>query len=1013
MKTTSKTCARCGQELSLGSALDVCPRCIAALALAQDLLVATRPAGASSEASLEKMEDRIDRYRLLEKIGEGGCGVVYVADQEEPVRRRVALKVIKLGMDTRAVVARFEAERQALALMDHPHIAKVFDGGCTSTGRPYFVMELVRGTRITRYCDECRLSTAQRLELFTQVCHAVQHAHQKGIIHRDLKPSNVLVTINDGVAVPKVIDFGVAKATSGQTLTDKTVYTAFEQFIGTPAYMSPEQTLLTSLDIDTRSDIYSLGVLLYELLTGELPFDPHQLLASGIEGIRRTIREQEPMRPSTRLGSLVEEKLTTAANRRSSEVNRLLHDVRGDVDWIVSKCLEKDRNRRYETANELAADIQRHLRNEPILARPPSKMYRFRKWARRNRALVTGVGMTLVALAIGLALATWAWVGERAARRQAAVEAARSATVAKFHQEMIDSLRPSVAMGRDTTLLREFADKSFETLGKDLGNEPIVEFELRASIARVYGILGENRKAEAIYEELVPRMKSYLGSNHVDLAPVLRRYSEVLHKLKRSAEAEATARQSLVLTQKSKGPDHADTAYSLMLIGNALHSQKNYREAEKYQRLALSTYQKVYGPEHREIAQVLGNLGVIVESEERLAEAEVLYGQSQRMLKRLLGPGHPEMVWITEQLARFHLFQKKNLKEATHFLEELLEEQRKLLGNENRQVARTLATLAGTMIDNGNPEAGEKVARESLALHRKLYGMESAEVATVMHDLAIAVSRLNREPEAELLLREAIEMDRKFLPSQTAQLERALNTLALTLHAQGKLAEAESPRRERLELGRADLERQRREPSNLEQRIYELADNLYDQGKFAEADPFYRELIQHRAERLPADDPDLLNAKSSRARSLADWAWSDGISTTNTIQALKRAKEAEGILRDCLAIWLQGDKRNHWRVSDVRSRLGGALLSVLISSPSLSDGERQNRFREIEGLMLQGYEGLIAHSAPNTKQKRGTLERLVRLYEIWNKPIQADYWNRRLVTFDQPESGKTASVKAS
>jgi serine/threonine protein kinase len=301
-------------------------------------------------------------------------------------------------------VARFEAERQALALMDHPNIAKVFDGGSTSTGRPYFVMELVRGARITTYCDECRLSTTQRLDLFIQVCHAVQHAHQKGIIHRDLKPSNILVTINDGVPVPKVIDFGVAKAATGQALTDKTVYTAFEQFIGTPAYMSPEQTLLTSVDIDTRSDIYSLGVLLYELLTGELPFDPRQLLASGIDEIRRTIREQEPPRPSARLSTLVEDKLTTAAKRRSTEVNRLLHDVRGDADWIVTKCLEKDRNRRYETANELAADIQRHLQNEPILARPPSRVYQFRKWSRRNRAWVAGVGATLAALVLGLAL---------------------------------------------------------------------------------------------------------------------------------------------------------------------------------------------------------------------------------------------------------------------------------------------------------------------------------------------------------------------------------------------------------------------------------------------------------------------------------------------------------------------------------------------------------------------------------------------------------------------------------
>jgi serine/threonine protein kinase len=294
MNAVARTCIRCGAGLSAESALDVYPRCIARQALA-----ATDGPGTDtlpSPALLEQPGDRIGRYKLLQKIGEGGCGVVYVAEQEEPVRRRVALKVIKPGMDTRQVIARFEAERQALALMDHPNIAKVYDGGTTETGRPFFVMELVRGVRITEYCDENNLSTAQRLDLFTQVCHAVQHAHQKGIIHRDLKPSNILVTINDGVHVPKVIDFGIAKATE-QRLTDKTLFTEFHQFIGTPAYMSPEQALMTSLDIDTRSDIYSLGVLLYELLTGRTPLDTPELMKVGVDEMRRTIREVEPARP--------------------------------------------------------------------------------------------------------------------------------------------------------------------------------------------------------------------------------------------------------------------------------------------------------------------------------------------------------------------------------------------------------------------------------------------------------------------------------------------------------------------------------------------------------------------------------------------------------------------------------------------------------------------------------------------------------------------------------------------
>ncbi|HNQ87013.1 MAG TPA: protein kinase [Verrucomicrobiota bacterium] len=364
-------------------------------------------------AVTEKPGDRIGRYKLLQQIGEGGCGVVYMAEQEEPVRRRVALKVIKLGMDTRQVIARFEAERQALALMEHPNIAKVLDAGSTDTGRPYFVMELVRGMKITDYCDEHNLPTRKRLDLFVQVCHAIQHAHQKGIIHRDIKPSNILVTVNDGVPVPKVIDFGIAKATTPQRLTDKTLFTAFEQLIGTPAYMSPEQAAMTSLDIDTRSDIYALGVLLYELLTGKTPFDPKTLAAAGLDEMRRIIREQEPLRPSTRLTQQLAAASRPNAEdasgpegaaltrRRHSEIQQLIPLLRGDLDWIVMKCLEKERSRRYETAHALAADIDRHLRHEPILARPPNVLYVLQKFARRQGARL-GIGTAAGLLAVGL-----------------------------------------------------------------------------------------------------------------------------------------------------------------------------------------------------------------------------------------------------------------------------------------------------------------------------------------------------------------------------------------------------------------------------------------------------------------------------------------------------------------------------------------------------------------------------------------------------------------------------------
>jgi len=368
---------------------------------------------------IEKPGDRIGRYKLREKLGEGGCGVVYVAEQEEPVRRKVALKVIKLGMDTRNVVARFEAERQALAMMDHPNIAKVLEAGATETGRPYFVMELVRGVKITEHCDQHQLSTRERLELFIKVCQAVQHAHQKGIIHRDLKPSNILVTVNDGAPVPKVIDFGIAKATEGR-LTALTVYTDLHQFIGTPAYMSPEQATMTSLDIDTRSDIYTLGVLLYELLTGRTPFDSKELMAQGLDALRRTIREKEPARPSTRLSTMLAGDLTTTAKKRASEPPTLIRQVRGDLDWIVMKCLEKDRARRYETANGLAMDLQRHLGNEPVAARPPSRLYELQKTVRRHRLGFAAVAAVISVLAAGVVVST-----RQAARAQNANRVAR------------------------------------------------------------------------------------------------------------------------------------------------------------------------------------------------------------------------------------------------------------------------------------------------------------------------------------------------------------------------------------------------------------------------------------------------------------------------------------------------------------------------------------------------------------------------------------------------------------
>jgi eukaryotic-like serine/threonine-protein kinase len=346
----------------------------------------------------------VGRYKLLEEIGEGGFGVVFMAEQQAPVRRKVALKIVKAGMDTREVIGRFEAERQALALMDHPNIARVLDAGATESGRPYFVMELVNGIPITSYCDQYRLSTQQRLLLFMKVCQAVQHAHQKGIIHRDLKPTNILVTLIDGEPVPKIIDFGVAKAL-GQKLTEKTLFTSFQQMIGTPAYMSPEQAALSGVDVDTRSDIYSLGVVLYELLTGVTPFDQETLRHAALDEIRRMIRETEPPKPSTRLTEMARSQKSGVGGQWSVVGSQRWKEVHGDLDWIVMKALEKDRARRYDTANALVEDLHRHLDHQPVQASPPRAVYRMRKFVRRHRVGVVMGALVVVTLVTGLSLA--------------------------------------------------------------------------------------------------------------------------------------------------------------------------------------------------------------------------------------------------------------------------------------------------------------------------------------------------------------------------------------------------------------------------------------------------------------------------------------------------------------------------------------------------------------------------------------------------------------------------------
>jgi non-specific serine/threonine protein kinase/serine/threonine-protein kinase len=519
----------------------------------------------------EKPGTQIGPYRLLQQIGEGGFGVVFLADQTTPIRRKVALKIVKPGMDTRQVIARFEAERQALAMMDHTNIAKVYDAGATDNGRPYFAMELVHGVPITEYCDQCNLTTRERLELFFTVCQAVQHAHEKGVIHRDIKPTNVLVAMQDGRPAPKIIDFGIAKAIE-QRLTEATLTTAFAQMIGSPLYMSPEQAELSALGVDTRSDIYSLGVLLYELLAGTTPFDKDRLHAASYDEMRRIVREEEPPKPSARISTLAADLATTVAVNRRTDPRRLSQTIRGDLDWIVMMAIEKNRNRRYETASALARDIQRFLRDEPVKACPPSITNRLRKYGRRNK--VTLAFATLLACGLlYLGYSNLAIKRERDARGSALAQAN---AIAELLYEMLASASssPDTIKGPDYTV-RELLDDFSNGLGNRLADQPEVEAAIRTTIGKSYWRLGENETAELHLKKALDLRRQSLDSSNDSVATSLMDYAINLGDLGRFSEAESCATEAISLYK---------TAHRKQDVANAL--------AEAYYFVAVAQLQR-------------------------------------------------------------------------------------------------------------------------------------------------------------------------------------------------------------------------------------------------------------------------------------------------------------------------------------------------------------------------------------------------------------------------------------
>jgi len=793
--SNNRTCPQCGRERTDDSLAGLCPNCLALHAFAdtddgtQDTATA---ADASPTVRVDPVSDfefqhvgvMIGRYKLLEKIGEGGFGVVYMADQVEPVHRQVALKVIKAGMDTEAVVARFEAERQALALMDHPNIARVLDAGTTQAGRPYFVMELVRGISMTEFCDRRKLNTTERLKLFITVCHAVQHAHQKGIIHRDIKPGNVLVTLHDGSAVPKIIDFGVAKAL-GQRLTEKTLFTGFAQMIGTPAYMSPEQAEMSGLDVDTRSDIYSLGVLLYELLTGVTPFDRETLAKASLDDLRRMIRETEPPKPSTRVQTLGV-KLGRVAESRDTDAPKLIHRLRGDLDWIVMKCLEKDRTRRYETANGVAMDVQRHLNNEPVVARPPSKLYEFQKTVRRHKFGFAAAAAVIAALGLGLGVSLWQFQEKSREFERAERELARADEVKRLIREMLSSVAPQKAMGADLTLMKNILGDVAGRLNRGEVTDERVAGELHWIIGNVYRDIGSHEEAEQHLTMAVATYRKELGEGDLKTARVMRDLGLVYRDLNRTEEAEQWISGALEISQALDCDGYVSSGI-MGDLATTYWSMEHYEESERLFRKALAIVEKpvAEGSHPSRAVKLLNNLGLLYQDWGRYAEAKDRYQEALALYEKHLPGDSPDKLGAQMNLASV-LSNLGNHKAAEAIMEDTLKRFQKICGDTNPSTLQAKVNLAylywiraGRTADPDSRDRARRMLEEVVEMSRDRPDTSVHACVNALKNLASMVGEDGDYAQAEDHLLTAVARLRKQAASPSMLLETQLQLAAL------------------------------------------------------------------------------------------------------------------------------------------------------------------------------------------------------------------------------------------
>jgi tetratricopeptide (TPR) repeat protein len=792
----------------------------------------------------EQLGGQIGRYKLLSILGEGGMGIVYLAEQERPVRRQVALKVIKPGMDSKRVLARFEAEQQALAMMEHPHVARVHDAGLTPSGRPYFIMEHVKGVPITEYCDKHRLTVEERLRLFLHVCEAVQHAHQKGVIHRDLKPSNILVTIEDEAAVPKVIDFGVARAVT-QPLTERTLHTEQGQLVGTPEYMSPEQADLSNQDIDTRTDVYSLGVVLYELIAGVLPFDSHTLREHGIDGARKVICEQEPQTPSTRLTRTSVEESTKSAQCRKTNVRQLQRRLRGDLDWITLKAMEKDRTRRYASAGELAADVLRHLNHEPVTAGRPNPAYKARKFVRRHRALVTGLAGILAVLVAGIVVSLAFAVRAKRASDEATA-------IAEFLQEDVFGAIDGWDIGSRQIMTKDLLDKASKRVPDKLGNAPLVEASVWKTLGGLYLKVDAFEEAQDRLNRSLEIFTHELGRGNPRTLEVVDLLGQMYWCRWQYGEAELYLSEALAGKRRLLGSDDADTLKTMAWLGWACYGNGEATKAEQLLTEACETARRTLGDRDPTMVESMFYYGAALLLRGRYAEGIHTLEDALRMSEGVLNPAHPLVAFPTALLGRQYSRQGRYA-EAENLLTKALKTAREAWGERNGGTYHNVAALAENYARQGRITDAETLLLDAVERGRQMDGLGSPIAINASYYLGFFYVWQRRFDEAERCIRPALQANIDSNGEQHSISWLGQMTLAMLYREQGRYDEADK----QLE-GPAAFVAVADKSVHVANAVDQLATLRQQQGRYAEAEALHLRVLSARRNLLVEDHPHIL-----------------------------------------------------------------------------------------------------------------------------------------------------------